>query len=232
MIGIIGAMEEENRILLENMENKTEEKQYHLVFTKGMIENQEVVLVQSGIGKVNSALATAFMIGHYHPDIIINTGSAGGLHPDLHVGDVVIADRLAYHDVDATAFGYELGQVPQMPHYYPADATVVNQITKAAEAVGLHTVTGTIVSSDSFIASESGIARIKKNFPDAYATEMEGASIAQVCYVLGTPFAVIRAISDGASEDAALTFDEFIVAAGKKSAEMVIELLKHLGKKG
>jgi len=228
MIGIIGAMEEENRILLENMENIVEEKHYHLLFTKGIIENQEVVLVQSGIGKVNSALAAAFMIGNYQPDFIINTGSAGGLQPGLHVGDVVIADRLAYHDVDATAFGYEIGQVPQMPHYYLADDKVVASITKAAEAVGLHTVKGTVVSSDSFIASESGVARIKEHFPDAYATEMEGASIAQVCYVLETPFVVIRAISDGASEGAALSFDEFIVEAGKKSAEMVIELLKHI----
>lgn len=232
MIGIIGAMEEENRILLENMENIAEEKHYHLLFTKGIIEDQEVVLVQSGIGKVNSALAAAFMIGNYQPDFIINTGSAGGLQPGLHVGDVVIADRLAYHDVDATAFGYEIGQVPQMPHYYLSDDKVVASITKAAEAVGLHTVKGTIVSSDSFIASESGVARIKEHFPDAYATEMEGASIAQVCYVLGTPFVVIRAISDGASEGAALSFDAFIVEAGKKSAEMVIELLKHIKQQG
>lgn len=227
MIGIIGAMEEENRILLENMTEKTEETHFHLVFTRGKIENQEVVLVQSGIGKVNSAIATAFIIDRYHPDFVINTGSAGGLNAALHVGDVVVADKVAYHDVDATAFGYAVGQVPQMPHYYAADEKIVEQITRAAEKVGLHAVQGTIVSSDSFIASESGTSRIKEYFPEAYATEMEGASIAQACYVLGTPFAIIRAISDGASDGAALTFDEFIVEAGKKSAEMVIELLKN-----
>ena len=229
MIGIIGAMEEENRILLENMAEKTEETHFHLVFTRGKIENQEVVLVQSGIGKVNSAIATAFIIDRYRPDFVINTGSAGGLNTALHVGDVVVADKVAYHDVDATAFGNSVGQVPQMPHYYTADKKVVEKITRAAEKVGLHAVQGTIVSSDSFIASESGTNRIKEHFPDAYATEMEGASIAQACYVLGTPFAIIRAISDGASDGAALSFDEFIVEAGKKSAEMVIELLKNNG---
>ncbi|CZQ85894.1 5'-methylthioadenosine/adenosylhomocysteine nucleosidase [Trichococcus collinsii] len=227
MIGIIGAMEEENRILLENMTEKIEEVHFHLAFTRGKIENQDVVLVQSGIGKVNSAIATAFIIDRYRPDFVINTGSAGGLNAALHVGDVVVADKVAYHDVDATAFGYSVGQVPQMPHYYTADKKIVEKITRAAEKVGLHAVQGTIVSSDSFIASESGTNRIKEHFPDAYATEMEGASIAQACYVLGTPFAIIRAISDGASEGAALTFDEFIVEAGKKSAEMVIELLKN-----
>ena len=229
MIGIIGAMEEENRILLENMAEKTEETHFHLVFTRGKIENQEVVLVQSGIGKVNSAIATAFSIDRYRPDFVINTGSAGGLNTALHVGDVVVADKVAYHDVDATAFGYSVGQVPQMPPYYAADKKGVEMITRAAEKVGLHAVQGTIVSSDSFIASESGTNRIKEHFPDAYATEMEGASIAQACYVLGTPFAIIRAISDGASDGAALSFDEFIVEAGKKSAEMVIELLKNNG---
>ena len=229
MIGIIGAMEEENRILLENMAEKTEETHFHLVFTRGKIENQEVVLVQSGIGKVNSAIATAFIIDRYSPDFVINTGSAGGLNTALHVGDVVVADKVAYHDVEATALGYSVGKVPQIPHYYTADKKVVEKITRAAEKVGLHAVQGTIVSSDSFIASESGTNRIKEHFPDAYATEMEGASIAQACYVLGTPFAIIRAISDGASDGAALSFDEFIVEAGKKSAEMVIELLKNNG---
>ena len=142
MIGIIGAMEEENRILLENMAEKTEETHFHLVFTRGKIENQEVVLVQSGIGKVNSAIATAFIIDRYRPDFVINTGSAGGLNTALHVGDVVVADKVAYHDVDATAFGYSVGQVPQMPHYYTADKKVVEMITRAAEKVGLHAVQG------------------------------------------------------------------------------------------
>ena len=128
MIGIIGAMEEENRILLENMTEKTEETHFHLVFTRGKIENQDVVLVQSGIGKVNSAIATAFIIDRYRPDFVINTGSAGGLNAALHVGDVVVADKVAYHDVDATAFGYSVGQVPQMPHYYTADKKIVEKL--------------------------------------------------------------------------------------------------------
>lgn len=228
MIGIIGAMEEETRILLKEMTERTEEQVHHLTCTRGKIGKQEVVLVQSGIGKVNSALATAFLVDRYRPDLIINTGSAGAIRSGLQVGDMVIATELAYHDVDATAFGYQKGQVPQMPATYTSDAEAVTAIEKAAREVGLRPSTGVIVSSDSFVASKEEVERIRAEFPEAVATEMEGASIAQASMVLGTPFVVVRAISDSSDEDAGVTFDEFIVTAGKKSAEMVLAFLRHL----
>lgn len=228
MIGIIGAMEEETKELLEQMKNRKDEAVHHLQYITGTIGGTEVVLTQSGIGKVNSALATAFMIDRYQPELIINTGSAGGMRPGLHIGDVLVADFLAYHDVDATAFGYQKGQVPQMPAVYQSCSNSVEKITAAAAAVGLHPEKGMIVSSDSFIASREGVERIKREFPEAGATEMEGASIAQTCYVLDTPFVVIRAISDSADEEASHSFDEFIIEAGRKSAEMVIEFLKNI----
>lgn len=225
MIGIIGAMEEETRVLLDHMENRVDKEVHHLNYTTGMIHGVEVVLTQSGIGKVNSALATAFMIDRYEPQLIINTGSAGGLKEGLNVGDVLISDTLAYHDVDATAFGYQRGQVPQMPVEYKSDEKYVKEILKAAQSVGLHPQKGMIVSSDSFIASKKDVETIQMNFPKAGATEMEGTSIAQTCYVLKTPFVVIRAISDSADEEASVSFDEFIITAGKKSAEMVVAFL-------
>lgn len=225
MIGIIGAMEEETRALLEHMEKRVDTSVHHLKYTTGTIHGVEVVLTQSGIGKVNSALATAFMIDRYDPQLIINTGSAGGLKEGLSVGDVLISDTLAYHDVDATAFGYQKGQVPQMPVEYISDEKYVEKILEAAESVGLHPKKGMIVSSDSFIASKKDVEMIQMNFPKADATEMEGASIAQTCYVLHTPFVVIRAISDSADEEASVSFDEFIITAGKRSAEMVIAFL-------
>lgn len=231
MIGIIGAMEEETRVLLAYMENQTNEQVHHLRYTRGKIHGVEVVLTQSGIGKVNSALATAFMIDRYQPEVVINTGSAGGLRSDLQVGDVLVADALAYHDVDATAFGYEPGQVPQMPVRYLSEGKYLKKIREAAHEVGLHSHGGIIVSSDSFIASKEGVRNIQTRFPDAGATEMEGASIAQTCYVLDTPVVVIRAISDNADEEASVSFDEFIVTAGKKSAEMVLAFLQHNRKK-
>ena len=227
MIGIIGAMEEETRVLLEKMENPQKEVIHHLEYISGLIDNKKVVLAQSGIGKVNSALATAFLIDRYKPEVVINTGSAGGLKHTLAVGDVVIADSLAYHDVDATVFGYQKGQVPQMPALYESAPNVVENIMKAAQEVGLAAEKGLIVSSDSFIASKEEITRIISEFPEAYATEMEGASIAQTCYTMDVPFVVVRAISDCADEEASISFDDFIVEAGKKSAEMVIEFIKY-----
>lgn len=227
MIGIIGAMEEETRILLSAMEDIKEEKIHHLTYLQGKIGEKEVVLVQSGIGKVNSALATAFLIDRYQPDLIINTGSAGAIQPGLKVGDMVIASDLAYHDVDATAFGYRKGQVPQMPASYVSDDAAVAAIEKAVREVGLSAYRGKIVSSDSFVASPEEVDRIRLEFPQAVATEMEGASIAQACSVLETPFVVVRAISDSSDAGAGMTFDEFILLAGKNSAQMVLAFLNH-----
>lgn len=225
MIGIIGAMEEEMNVLLSYMEHRVDQKVHHLSYTTGEIYGVEVVLAQSGIGKVNSSLATAFMIDHYQPELIINTGSAGGLKKGLQIGDVLVSDAVAYHDVDATAFGYVKGQVPQMPAQYLSEERYVDEIIDAAHSVGLHPLKGLIVSSDSFIASKEDVSTIKEDFPEAGATEMEGASIAQTCYVMDTPFVVIRAISDSADEKASVSFDEFIITAGKKSAEMVLAFL-------
>lgn len=231
MIGIIGAMEEETRVLLSYMEHRVDQNTHHLSYTTGEIHGVEVVMTQSGIGKVNSALAAAFMIDRYQPELIINTGSAGGLKKELQIGDVLVSDAVAYHDVDATAFGYEKGQVPQMPAEYLSDERYVREILNAAQSVGLHPLQGLIVSSDSFIASKEGVSKIKQDFPEAGATEMEGASIAQTCFVMDTPFVIIRAISDSADEEASTSFDEFIITAGKKSAEMVVAFLANHQKK-
>lgn len=226
MIGIIGAMAQETKTLLENMQGMEKKNIQHLEYVSGKIGNQEVVLTQSGIGKVNSALATAFMIEHYQPELIINTGSAGGLKAGMKVGDVLVADSLSYHDVDATAFGYQKGQVPQMPAVYYSNSEVIAEIRQAIESVGLNHQIGMIVSSDSFIADPQEVARISSEFPEAGATEMEGASIAQTCHLMGVPFVVVRAISDSSDDDASVSFDEFIEVAGRKSAEMVLTFLK------
>lgn len=226
MIGIIGAMEEETRVLLGVMSDKKTEKIHHLEYTSGKIGETDVVITQSGIGKVNSALATAFLIDRYQADLVINTGSAGAIKSGLAVGDVVVAEQLAYHDVDAMAFGYEKGQVPQMPTRYMSDVKSVEAIMAAAQVIGLNPSRGFIVSSDSFIASKEEINRIRAEFPEAAATEMEGASIAQTCFNMSIPFVVVRAMSDSADEEASMSFDDFIIEAGKKSAEMVIEFVK------
>lgn len=224
-IGIIGAMEEEVALLKTKMVDGKEWTQANATFISGKIAEHQVVLVQSGIGKVNAAIAATLLIAQYGADVLINTGSAGGIGQGLAVGDVVISSQLAYHDVDATVFNYEIGQVPQMPARYSADKAMIEQTTKAAKSVGLHPVNGLIVTSDSFVAGKKETEQILSHFPDALAAEMEGAAIAQVGYQFKKPFVIVRTMSDVADEEAGISFDEFIIEAGKKSASMVLELI-------
>lgn len=217
-IGIIGAMQEEVAVLKTNMKDKKEWTEANASFTSGMIEQTEVVLVQSGIGKVNSAIAATLLFAKHEVDAIVNTGSAGGIGAGLAVGDVVISTELAYHDVDATVFDYVIGQVPQMPARYPADQTLVKQTVEAAEKVGLKAKQGLILTSDSFVADKKIVDQIKLHFPEALASEMEGAAIAQVCYQFNKPFVIVRAMSDVADEEAGISFDEFIIEAGDRKS--------------
>ena len=119
-IGIIGAMEEEIRLIKANLSKLKEITHHQVTFYQGYLENREVILVQSGIGKVNATITTVLLVQQFNVDLIINTGTAGGVHKGLKVGDIVIADSLTYHDVDVTGFGYEKGQMAGMPAlYYP-----------------------------------------------------------------------------------------------------------------
>lgn len=223
-LGIICAMEEELRTLVENLDNASKITRHGYVFHTGSIGRHEVVLVQSGIGKVMSAMAVTLLVEVFSVDGIINTGSAGAVNHELKIGDVVVADKLAYHDVDVTAFGYAFGQMAQQPLYFESSKYFVSELKKAIE----NPVVGLITSSDSFISSDGRIAEIKKYFPDVLAVEMEGASIAQAATALKKPFVIIRAMSDTASHDANVKFDEFIIEAGRKSAQTLMNFLNNM----
>lgn len=223
-LGIICAMEEELRTLVENLDQASKITRHGYVFHTGSIGRHEVVLVQSGIGKVMSAMAVTLLVEVFSVDGIINTGSAGAVNHELKIGDVVVADRLAYHDVDVTAFGYAFGQMAQQPLYFESSKYFVSELKKAIE----NPVVGLITSSDSFISSNSRIAEIKNHFPDVLAVEMEGASIAQAATALKKPFVIIRAMSDTASHDANVKFDEFIIEAGRKSAQTLMNFLNNM----
>lgn len=227
-IGIIAAMPEELKVLLEHL--KDAEKSLYLgrVYHSGHLGRHEVVLVESGIGKVMSAMSVAALIGHFKCTAIINTGSAGALSPDLAIGDVVLADQLAYHDVDVTAFGYAYGQMAQQPLYYKASSYLISQFQKTLERKGQTVHRGLIATGDSFVAGENRVETIKEHFPQVLAVEMEGAAIAQAAHSVELPFMVVRAISDTASHDANITFDEFIIEAGRRSAESLIAFLEEL----
>lgn len=227
-IGIIGAMEEEITVLANHLEGVEHFSDGGADFISGRYGMHEVVLVRSGIGKVLAAVTTTLLIDRYHVDYLINTGSAGGIGKGLKIGDVVIANRLAYHDVDVTAFGYEPGQMAGMPLYYEADKTLVQRAETASDRVGLDAKVGLIVSGDQFVHSQDQIQCIHHLFPEVLANEMEGTAIAQVAFQFRVPFVVIRAMSDVGDESANVNFDEFIIEAGKKSAEMVMALLDEL----
>ncbi|MBB5888539.1 5'-methylthioadenosine/adenosylhomocysteine nucleosidase [Lactovum miscens] len=223
-IGIICAMEEELRVLESNLENAEKKSRFGYIFHTGSIGKHEVVLIQSGIGKVMSAMAVSFLAEIFEVDAIINSGSAGAVNESLQIGDVVVAERLAYHDVDVTAFGYKFGQMAQQPLYYESSKYFISELKKIIANLKV----GLITSSDSFIASDDKIREIKSHFPDVLAVEMEGASIAQAATALKKPFVVIRAISDTARHDANLKFDEFVIEAGRHSAATLIKLLHNM----
>ena len=166
-IAIIGAMEEEVTILRDKLENREQEVIAGSEFTKGKYNGVEVVLLKSGIGKVNAALSTTLLLDRYKPDYVINTGSAGGFHPSLNVGDVVISSEVRHNDVDVTVFGYEYGQVPGLPAaYIPNEMLVDIAVKKAAEINGIQVVKGLIVTGDSFLNDPEKVEFIRGKFND------------------------------------------------------------------
>lgn len=223
--GIICAMEEEIKTLVEKLADKQEQSIADMKYYTGTINGHEVVLVQSGIGKVQAAVNTAFLANNFHVDCIINSGSAGGIGDGMHVGDVVLSTGTAYHDADSTAFGYKMGQMPGQPQIFEADAHLRAAVKKAAEENGLPVREGLIVTGDQFINSTAKIKQIKGIFPDALCSEMEGAAVGQVAHEFNTPYLVIRAMSDVGDEEASQSFDEFVIDAGKRSAKMILTLL-------
>ncbi|HFU1132403.1 TPA: 5'-methylthioadenosine/adenosylhomocysteine nucleosidase [Streptococcus agalactiae] len=227
-IGIIAAMEEELKLLVENLEDKSQETVLSNVYYSGRYGEHELVLVQSGVGKVMSAMSVAILVESFKVDAIINTGSAGAVATGLNVGDVVVADTLVYHDVDLTAFGYDYGQMSMQPLYFHSDKTFVSTFEAVLYKEEMISKVGLIATGDSFIAGQEKIDVIKGHFPQVLAVEMEGAAIAQAAQATGKPFVVVRAMSDTAAHDANITFDEFIIEAGKRSAQVLMAFLKAL----
>lgn len=228
MIGIIGAMEEEIAILKDKLTNMSEISIAHVKFYRGQLNNKDVVLTQSGIGKVNAAISTTLLIEKFNPKLIINTGSAGALDESLAVGDMLISDDVIYHDADATAFGYEYGQIPQMPAKFEANKELLKITEKVITDNHYNAKIGPIVSGDSFIGSVDQRLHIKRQFPKAMAVEMEATAIAQTCYQFKVPFIVTRAVSDLANGEADVSFDEFLGQAAQTSSIIVAQLVETL----
>src|SRR5699024_2463298 len=219
-------MEEEIKIILQQMNDYKKHVVANSVFYQGEIANQEVILLQSGIGKVNAAMGTTILIERFQPDIVINTGSAGGFDKALNVGDVVISSEVVHHDVDVTGFDYELGQVPGMPGTFTANPPLIKKIETILQEMEVSSKVGLIGTGDVFMNDPERINKVLHYFPEMLAAEMEGAAIAQVCYQYKIPFVIIRALSDIAGTESSVSFNEFLPLAAKNSANLIIKSIQ------
>ena len=230
MIGIIGAMEEEVAVLKEKMEIE-ETVQYALMhFCRGRLCGKDVVIVRSGIGKVNAGICAQILVDKFAVDILINTGIAGSLDAAIDIGDMVISTDLVEHDMDATIFGDPLGQVPRMDTFsFPADPVLIEKAVAANEEANpdIKTFTGRIVSGDQFVSSAEVKEKLVKHF-GAKCTEMEGAAIAHAAYLNQISCVIIRAISDKADNSATMDYPTFEKQAIEHSVRLVCSLLPRL----
>jgi adenosylhomocysteine nucleosidase len=225
-IAIIGAMEEEVTILRDRIEDQTIEVIAGCEFTFGKMDGVEVILLRSGIGKVNAAMSTTILLEKYTPDYIINTGSAGGYDPNLNIGDLVISSEVRHHDVDVTVFGYEYGQVPQLPPAFLADKELIKVAEEGAKEISeIQTAQGLIATGDSFMNDPVRVDYIREKFSDLKAVEMEAAAIAQVAHQFGVPFVIIRSLSDIAGKESGLSFDQFLEKAALHSSSLVMKMV-------
>ncbi|PSW04244.1 5'-methylthioadenosine/S-adenosylhomocysteine nucleosidase [Photobacterium lipolyticum] len=228
-IGIIGAMEQEVAILKEQLTHCETHKKAGCTFYTGTLNGADVVLLQSGIGKVAAAIGTAVLLENFQPDVVLNTGSAGGFAPSLNLGDVVISTEVRYHDADVTAFGYEIGQMAQQPAAFTSDEKLMNCAEQALATMDdMHAVRGLICTGDAFVCSAEKQNFIRQNFPTAIAVEMEAAAIAQACHQFDIPFVVVRAISDVADKESPMSFEEFLPLAAKSSSIMITKMVELL----
>jgi adenosylhomocysteine nucleosidase len=230
MIGIIGAMDEEVISLKRKMKIRETKITASMEFCTGTMNDKEIVVVRCGIGKVNAAVCTQILVNQFDVKCIINTGVAGGLYPEINIGDIVISSDTVEHDMDASAVGNPRGEIPRMNKtYFEADKRLVEIAQNAAKNLaGDHKVfVGRIASGDQFISSIKVKEEIYSTFT-AYCAEMEGAAIAHTCYLNQIPFVIIRAISDKADHSADVNFEEFVNVAAKNASKMIEGIIEDL----
>lgn len=226
-IGIIGAMDLEVDALKAEMHCEYEVTKAGMHFMEGTLNGANVVIVKSGIGKVNAGICVQILADMFHITHVINTGVAGSLNADLDIGDILISTDAVYHDMDATIFGYAKGQVPGMPSpYFQADKEMVEKAMESCKAVNpdITCRSGRVVSGDQFISSKNVKENLIQTF-HGFCTEMEGASIAHAATLNQIPFVIIRAISDKADDSAEMDYPSFERAAAKHSAALVADLV-------
>lgn len=226
IIGIIAAMDSEVKTIKGSFKTYDKEVIAGVKIYKAQVNDNTCILVRGGIGKANIAHATSLVLNKYKPNIIINTGIAGGLDP-LKPGDLLLAGQLTYSDVDATSFGYELGQVPGLPKYFIADDNYLNKIKFILKELNIDYKSGSILSADSFITNRSMLKFIPNE--EYIGIDMEGASVAQICYLYKTAFISLRFISDSIdSKNQEIEYQKFEEEAAKTSACICLNVLERL----
>lgn len=230
MIGIIGAMEEEVALLKDAMDVIEIVECASMSFCKGVLCGKDVVVVKSGIGKVNAGICAQILVDRFDVDVLINTGIAGSLDADIDIGDMVISTDLVEHDMDASIFGDPVGQIPRMDTFsFPADPILVEKAVAANEEVNpdIKTFTGRIVSGDQFVSSKEVKDKLVQTF-QAKCTEMEGAAIAHAAYLNKVSCVIIRAISDKADNSATMDYPTFEKKAIAHSVRLVQNFLPRI----
>lgn len=225
-VGIIFAMEEELKELLKFLELKNEYEIFELKFYEGFIYGIELVLVESGVGKVNAARATQILIDNMQVDYIFNIGVAGGISPNLNVLDIVIGESLVQHDFDITAFNHEKGYIPKVGTFIKGDDYLV-KLAKEVGSQDYQVLSGVIASGDIFCTETQMSQKINQKF-NALCVEMEGASVAQVCNLDHIPFLVIRSISDTPNNNNVITYEEFLEKSSQNIANFMVKILEKI----
>jgi len=217
MIAIVGAMEEEISQYKKHCENFT--KICGRTFYFGKIEDKKIIVVASGVGKVNAAITATILHTEFNIKTILNIGTAGGLSEKYKIGDVLVSSEFCYYDADLTGFGKQMGQILNEPFIFPASKDLLNKVEKP---------TGLFVTGDQFIARQDQVEHIKKYFPEAIIVEMEGAAMAHACYQLKIQFVGIRAITDILGKESISDFQNNLISASKNCYDYVIEYIKKL----
>ncbi|MBY0011012.1 5'-methylthioadenosine/adenosylhomocysteine nucleosidase [Paenibacillus typhae] len=226
IIGLIGAMDEEIELLLSSMENKQTAVKAGVTYYSGDVFGRKAVLCKSGVGKVNAAVTTQILLDTFGVSKVLFTGVAGAVHPLLDIGDIVISSACIQHDMDVTALGYPKGVIPyQEVSVFTADENLVKLAEQACKELKQHFVTGIVLSGDQFIASSEAVEALYRELNGACA-EMEGAAVAQVCYMNEAPFVIIRSMSDKADGSAHVSYNEFTVTAARSSHAILEYMLK------
>ena len=226
--GIIAAMQEEMQEIKKIMTEIEEKKVYELTFFEGKINNKNVVLVESGVGKVNAARTTQILIDKFKVEAIINVGSAGCANSELEIGDIVIGKKLVQHDFDITAFGHPKGFISNVGENVESDSKLIEimeQTISKLQDKEFKIKVGIIASGDIFCTEKTMKDKIRTKF-NADAIEMEGSAIAQVCKLDNIPFIVIRSISDNPNGNNNITFEQFLEKASKRCAQIIEEFFK------